>query len=112
MHSAPAGGAESAAVLDFVEKGEVAKESFVELGADGWLLPGFVDTHSASCRSFAAQAHAQKGGGRFNPSHAARRPEHLADLAVTVHAPQYINAGMALDKPLMEWASCGFRHSA
>ncbi|GAA5996587.1 uncharacterized protein JCM10292_003071 [Rhodotorula paludigena] len=64
-HSAPAGGAESAAVLDLVDKGEVAKDRFVELGADGWLLPGFVDTH--------------------------------------IHAPQYINAGMALDKPLMEW---------
>lgn len=28
-----------------------------------------------------------------------------ADLPETVHAPQYIQAGLALDKPLMEWVS-------
>ncbi|BGP41651.1 hypothetical protein JCM10449v2_005642 [Rhodotorula kratochvilovae] len=64
-HLAPADDSESRALLDLVEKGEVGRERFVELGRDGWLLPGFVDTH--------------------------------------IHAPQYINAGMALDKPLMEW---------
>ncbi|GAA5942676.1 hypothetical protein JCM1841_004149 [Sporobolomyces salmonicolor] len=55
----------SRAALEMVERGEVPKECFVELGRNGWLLPGFVDTH--------------------------------------IHAPQYVNAGTALDKPLMEW---------
>ncbi|GAA5864073.1 hypothetical protein JCM3774_006370 [Rhodotorula dairenensis] len=44
---------------------DIPQDRFVELGADGWILPGFVDTH--------------------------------------IHAPQYIQAGLALDKPLMEW---------
>ncbi|BGP33601.1 hypothetical protein JCM10296v2_005405 [Rhodotorula toruloides] len=47
-----------------VREGKVGRDEVVELG-DGWVLPGFVDTH--------------------------------------IHAPQYTNAGMALDKPLMEW---------
>ncbi|GAA6048558.1 hypothetical protein JCM3770_006552 [Rhodotorula araucariae] len=64
-HLAPAGDRDSVAVLGLVDKGEVTRDRVVELGRDGWLLPGFVDTH--------------------------------------IHAPQYINAGMALDKPLMEW---------
>ncbi|GAA5911915.1 hypothetical protein JCM8208_002853 [Rhodotorula glutinis] len=57
--------APSKAVLSLVEAGQVGRERVVDLGADGWVLPGFVDTH--------------------------------------IHAPQYINSGMALDKPLMEW---------
>ncbi|GAA5852286.1 hypothetical protein JCM9279_002490 [Rhodotorula babjevae] len=57
--------ARSKAVLSLVEAGQVGRERVVELGDDGWVLPGFVDTH--------------------------------------IHAPQYINSGMALDKPLMEW---------
>ncbi|GAA5913548.1 uncharacterized protein JCM6883_004450 [Sporobolomyces salmoneus] len=45
--------------------GEIGRGRFVQIGEDGWLVPGFVDTH--------------------------------------IHAPQYVNAGMALDRPLMEW---------
>ncbi|TKA56687.1 hypothetical protein B0A53_01882 [Rhodotorula sp. CCFEE 5036] len=44
---------------------DLPRDCFVEIGKDGWILPGFVDTH--------------------------------------IHAPQYIQAGLALDKPLMEW---------
>ncbi|GAA5978327.1 hypothetical protein JCM11641_004658 [Rhodosporidiobolus odoratus] len=43
----------------------IPPEKVVQLGNDGWLLPGFVDTH--------------------------------------IHAPQYVNTGMALDEPLMVW---------
>ncbi|BGP17908.1 hypothetical protein JCM10213_003915 [Rhodosporidiobolus nylandii] len=64
-HLASASSPESEELLKLVEDGRVDRDKYVELGEDGWLLPGFVDTH--------------------------------------IHAPQYINAGMALDKPLMEW---------
>ncbi|GAA5856147.1 hypothetical protein JCM8547_003003 [Rhodosporidiobolus lusitaniae] len=64
-HFEPASSPASSALLKDVEDGRVAPERFVELGADGWLVPGFVDTH--------------------------------------IHSPQYINTGMALDKPLMQW---------
>ncbi|GAA5977411.1 hypothetical protein JCM10908_004969 [Rhodotorula pacifica] len=59
--------ADTPASRDLLSKigGEVPKDRFIELGKDGWILPGFVDTH--------------------------------------IHAPQYIQAGLALDKPLMEW---------
>lgn len=68
-----------------VREGKVGQDKVVELG-DGWALPGFVDTHSESFQSSQALPEAD-----------------LAVLASSVHAPQYPNAGMALDKPLMEW---------
>ncbi|KPV72314.1 uncharacterized protein RHOBADRAFT_55799 [Rhodotorula graminis WP1] len=64
-HLEAADTAQSKALLSLVEAGQVGRERVVDLGEDGWVLPGFVDTH--------------------------------------IHAPQYINSGMALDKPLMEW---------
>ncbi|GAA6038125.1 hypothetical protein JCM8097_007559 [Rhodosporidiobolus ruineniae] len=64
-HLAPVNAPESQTVLLLVCSGAIPAERYVELGEDGWVLPGFVDTH--------------------------------------IHAPQYVNTGMALDKPLMEW---------
>ncbi|GAA6017449.1 hypothetical protein JCM10207_008228 [Rhodosporidiobolus poonsookiae] len=64
-HLEPATSAASHQYLQLVAQGDVSQDKFVELGENGWLLPGFVDTH--------------------------------------IHAPQYVNQGMALDKPLMEW---------
>lgn len=60
-----------------------------EIGESGWLLPGFVDTHSR-CLSPARR-------------HPVCTPSELTTIFLPVHAPQYMNAGTALDKPLMEW---------
>lgn len=32
--------------LELVQQGRISKERVVELDADSWILPGFVDTHS------------------------------------------------------------------
>ncbi|GAA5841304.1 hypothetical protein JCM11251_001620 [Rhodosporidiobolus azoricus] len=65
VHLEPASTEASVGLLQLAADGRVSRDCLVELGEDGWILPGFVDTH--------------------------------------IHAPQYINQGMALDKPLMEW---------
>ncbi|KAM0750708.1 Metallo-dependent hydrolase [Meredithblackwellia eburnea MCA 4105] len=55
-----------------------------------YILPGFIDTHSAD--------------NSFHCCFPIRFDPIMYALGLrTVHAPQYLNAGTALDKPLMEW---------
>lgn len=58
-----------------------------QMSSNGFLLPGFVDTHRELTT--------------FPPLRL--KGNMLIDVSSSVHAPQYLKAGVALDKPLMEW---------